>query len=191
MGAAPGRLPATILPVADILRFTTTAAPTGILADVRLLLADAFQGRFSDEDWEHTCGGFHLALVDQGSVVAHAAVVARDLDVGGEAWRTGYVEGVGTAPARQGTGLGSQVMAVATEAVRNEFEMGALSTGAHAFYARFGWERWQGPTYVRHGRHLVRTPDEDDGVMVLRFGPSTGIDLTQPIVCEARQGDDW
>jgi hypothetical protein len=44
---------------------------------------------------------------------------------------------------------------------------------------------------VRCGDDLVRTPDEDAGIMVLRFGPSAGVDLAAPISCEARTGDDW
>ena len=68
----------------------------------------------------------------------------------------------------------------------------ALSTSATAFYGRLGWERWRGPTYVRRGDgSLERTEDEDDGIMVLRFGPSGEVDLTSPICCEDRPGDAW
>ena len=72
-----------------------------------------------------------------------------------------------------------------------EFELGAFSTGRHAFYQRLGWERWQGPTFVRHGQNVVRTADEDDGIMVLRYGTTSGLDLAAPISCETRPGDDW
>ena len=48
-----------------------------------------------------------------------------------------------------------------------------------------------GPTFVRSGAAAVRSEDEDDGIMVLRFGPSAGVDLTEPLSCEARAGDDW
>lgn len=75
--------------------------------------------------------------------------------------------------------------------MRREHEMGGLSTGRHAFYERLGWERWQGPTFVRDGNDVIRTEDEDDGVMVLRSGPSAKIDLTASISCDARPGDDW
>ena len=81
----------------------------------------------------------------------------------------------------------SQIMQV----LRREFEFGALSTSRHDFYARLGWERWRGPTFVRHGRELVRSWDEDDAVMVLRYGPSLSVDLTASISCDARTGDDW
>jgi aminoglycoside 2'-N-acetyltransferase I len=78
-----------------------------------------------------------------------------------------------------------------TTVLRREFEMGALSTSRHAFYERLGWERWQGPTFVRDGAETIRTEAEDDGVMVLRFGPSARVDVTAPIACERRCGDDW
>jgi hypothetical protein len=75
--------------------------------------------------------------------------------------------------------------------VRREYELGALSTARHGFYARLGWECWQGPTFVRDGEHLIRTEDDDDGLMVLRFGPSAQVQLAAPITCAPRPGDDW
>ena len=69
--------------------------------------------------------------------------------------------------------------------------MGALSTGTYPLYERFGWERWRGPTFARRGPQLLRTEEDDDSVMVLRFGASLQLDLTAPISCPARGGDDW
>jgi aminoglycoside 2'-N-acetyltransferase I len=170
---------------------STGDLPPVLLAEIRTLVDAAFAGRFSDEDWTHGLGGRHVILTERGSVVAHASVVPRVLEVAGRPLRTGYVEAVATAPERQGSGLGTQAMAAVTGLVRQEYELGALSTGATGFYARLGWERWQGPTYVRHGARTVRTADEDDGIMVLRFGVSAAVDLTSSISCEARAGDDW
>jgi aminoglycoside 2'-N-acetyltransferase I len=126
-----------------------------------------------------------------GAVLAHAAVVPRAFEVAGRPLRTGYLEAVATDPARQGEGLGSLVLADATALVRSDFELGALSSGLHAFYERQGWERWRGPTFARHGGQAIRTEQDDDGVMVLRFGPSAALDLTAPLSCEGRRGDDW
>jgi aminoglycoside 2'-N-acetyltransferase I len=123
--------------------------------------------------------------------VAAGAVVPRTLFVGEREVRSGYVEGVATASDRQGSGLGTAVMRAVGEVVRDRYELGALSTSAHAFYEGLGWERWQGPTYVRDRDTVVRTEDEDDGIMVLRHGPSAGLDLTQALACGARPGDDW
>jgi aminoglycoside 2'-N-acetyltransferase I len=152
---------------------------------------DAFGGRFDDTDWEHALGGWHVLVTDGGALVAHAAVVPRDLRVDGQPVDAGYVEAVATAPARRGEGLATLAMREVDRLVRQHHHLGALSTGTHAFYARLGWERWRGPTFVRHGDELVRTPEEDDGIMVLRFGPSRTLDLAAPLSCEARSGDDW
>lgn len=171
--------------------FTTSEAPAGLLEQIRGMLDDAFAGEFSDDDWQHTLGGWHVVVMESGTSLAHAAVVARTLEVDGQPFRTGYVEGVATAPGRHGRGFGSLAMSHVMQILRREFEFGALSTSRHGFYERLGWERWRGPTFVRRGHELVRTPDEDDGVMVLRFGQSLAFDLNASISCDARTGDDW
>jgi hypothetical protein len=75
------------------------------------------------------------------------------------------------------------------ERLRERFDLGVLSTGRHSSYERLGWERWQGPSYVRQAYRIFRTADEDAGIMVLRYGPTAGLDLTQTITCESRSGD--
>jgi aminoglycoside 2'-N-acetyltransferase I len=170
---------------------TEDETPAALLGEIRLLVVDGFDGEFSDEDWDHTYGGWRVVALDAGSAVSHAAVVPRTIRVGDFPFQAGYVEGVATMSARQREGLGSQVMVEASRLVRSRFALGVLSTGRPGFYERLGWERWHGPTFVRDAGQLVRTPDEDDGILVLRFGPSQGIDLTTPISCDVRSGDDW
>jgi aminoglycoside 2'-N-acetyltransferase I len=177
--------------VPEVRVLATGDVPVALLAEIRTLVDAAFEGGFSDDDWAHGLGGRHVVLTEDGRPVAHASVVPRVLEVAGRPLRTGYVESVATAPARQGAGLGTRAMETITRLVREEYELGALSTSAPGFYARLGWERWQGPTYVRACARTFRTADEDDGIMVLRFGVSAAVDLTSPIACEARAGDDW
>lgn len=168
--------------------------PPAVLAATRRLVVTAFAAdgtEFSDDDWQHTTGGRRVVAFDGELPIAHAALVPRTLWVGDRGLRTGYVEGVATAADRQGSGIGSLVMTRVGELVLRDYEMGALSTGSPAFYSRLGWERWHGPTFVRDGDAWVRTPDEDDGVMVLRCGPTAEVDLTATISCERRSGDDW
>jgi aminoglycoside 2'-N-acetyltransferase I len=124
-------------------------------------------------------------------VVAHASVVPRVLEADGVPLRTGYVEGVATAASHRGRGIGSAVMTAIGDVIRAEYELGALGTGAYAFYESLGWERWHGPTLVRHPSGPVRTSWEDGAIMVLRFGASAGLDLGAPLSCEPRPGDDW
>lgn len=169
----------------------TRRLPDDLAASARAMLDEAFAGDFAESDWEHALGGWHVAVVDDGAVLAHAAIVGRVLMVGDRRVGTGYVEAVATTSARQRSGLGSRVMAEIGALVRRDHEMGALGTGEHAFYEALGWERWRGLTYVRTDGDLVRSPDDDDGVMVLRVGVSADVDLAAPISCEARAGDDW
>jgi aminoglycoside 2'-N-acetyltransferase I len=177
--------------VPEVRLLTTAEVPPELLAAARDLCYRAFAGRFADTDWDHALGGWHALALEGTELVAHASVVGRVLHVGGRGFRAGYVEAVATEPGRQGTGLGSLVMAPLGAVIRAETELGALSTGAHGFYQRLGWERWRGPTYVRRDGKPVRTPVEDDGVMVLRHGPSRGLDLSADITCDQRSGDDW
>lgn len=170
---------------------TTHELTTTRLEEIRRLCAAAFYGEFSDDDWQHTLGGHHCFALDGSAVVAHGAVVARRLVAGATSLRTGYVEGVATAPTRQGEGLGSAVMRALQQHVVETYDIGALSTGAHGFYRRLGWTSWRGPTYVATTRGLRRTPEDDDGIMVLRHGRHSALDPTRPLVCEERPGDDW
>ena len=169
----------------------TAEAPAELLAAIRAVLDDAFAGGFTEDDWDHSLGGWHIVVTDDDDVAAHAALVARPLEVDGRAVHTGYVEAVAVAPTRQRGGLGSLAMAELDRILQRNFAMGALSTGSPAFYERLGWERWQGPTFVRRADGLERTAEEDDGIMVRRFGPSAGVDLTAAVSCDDRAGDVW
>ena len=170
---------------------TTADLDERALEAIRCLLVEAFEGDFGGHDWDHTCGGWHVVVAEGDRVVSHAAVVARILDVDGLLLRTGYVEGVATVPDRQGHGLGSTAMEEAAAVIERDFDLGALSTGKHGFYERLGWERWRGPTFATDGVDRVRTPGDDAGVMVRRFGLSADVSLHAAITCEGRSGDDW
>jgi aminoglycoside 2'-N-acetyltransferase I len=173
--------------------------PTGDLtpaevSELRALLWAAFppgEEGFTEDDWEHALGGTHFLVEDDGAILAHASVVARELQVAGRAVRTGYVEAVATAPSSQGRGLGTIVMRAVNEHIRDGFDLGALGTGSHGFYERLGWETWRGPTSVRSDHGERRTPDEDGFVLVLRTPTSPALDITAPISCEWRPGDVW
>jgi aminoglycoside 2'-N-acetyltransferase I len=151
-----------------------------------------FGAAFDDDDADHTGGGVRLLVYDEGLLVGHAAVVPRRIDVADLVLRAGYVEGVAVLLEHQGRGVGTRLMrAVSTVIERGTFEIGVLSTGRRTFYERVGWQRWHGPSYVRYGDGLRRTPDEDDGLLVLLPRGSAAVDLTASITCESRPGDDW
>jgi aminoglycoside 2'-N-acetyltransferase I len=177
------------------LRRLETERLTGYQVEaIRSLLTAAFAGDgegFSDEDWAHAVGGMHFLLTRDDALVAHAAVIARELHIGDRPVQSGYVEAVATAGPHQGTGLGSQVMTDVAGFIEERFELGALSAAAPHFYERLGWLRWRGETWVRTEAGSVRTPDDDGGILVLPVAGFAVPDVTLPISCEWRPGDVW
>jgi aminoglycoside 2'-N-acetyltransferase I len=177
-----------------LVRVAATAELTGPeLDELHALMVDAFGDRVTAQDWQNTLGGRHVIVRAEaaGEVVAHAALIKRALVVAGRTLRTGYVEGVATRPDQGGRGHATAAMRVVNDIISAEFDIGGLSTGAQHFYERLGWERWCGPTYVDSPSGRVPTPEDDDGVMVLRASRSPTVDFTAPIVCDWRLGDVW
>lgn len=176
-------------------RVATPDLTTSEIAAICDLLVVAFGSDedevFTDDDWEHAIGGLHFVLEVDGGIVGHASVVERELHVAGRPLRTGYVEAVATAPARQGQGLGSLVMSEVTGYIRDRFELGALGTGRQRFYERQGWRTWAGPSAVRTAGGTRPTPEDDGYIMVLVTPTSPPLDLSVAISCDWRPGDVW
>ena len=165
------------------------------VAATRALLWAAFadvDGGMTEVDWEHALGGMHVLLERSGRLVGHASVIERELHVDGRPLRTGYVEAVAIDPQHQRQGLGSRLMTEVASCITESFELGALATGTPGFYERLGWLRWSGPTFVRAPSGLLRTPDEDDGILVLLTPSSPAmLDRSASISCDWRPGDVW
>ncbi|GAB2576322.1 aminoglycoside 2'-N-acetyltransferase [Paractinoplanes abujensis] len=167
----------------------TPALPDGQRSAVRRLLDDAFDGDFSDDDWEHALGGLHFLAVREDTIVAHAAVVQRSFFHADRAWRCGYVEAVAVHPAWRRQGLAGEVMAAAEQAIDRAYDFGALSASdaGRALYESRGWLPWRGRTAVLSPAGLSLTPDDDDSTFV-RGGP---LDLDGLLACDWRNGDVW
>ena len=179
---------------ARLQRLGTDELSRSELAELRTLFDEAWHGDdgFDDDDWAHALGGTHFLIEVDGTVRSHVSVVPRTLVTGGRDLRTGYVEAVATRERDRRLGYASELMRVATDFVDERYELGALGTGLFDFYARFGWERWRGPTSVRTGDGEVATPQEDGFVMVHRTPTTPGdLDLDAPISCDWRPGDAW
>lgn len=155
------------------------------------LLVDAFEGNFTDDDWDHTLGGMHALVYYHGALIAHAAVVQRRLLYKGAPLRTGYVEGVAVREDWRGQGLGTALMDGAEQVIRGAYPVGALSPSesARQLYLDRGWMQWKGPTSVLAPSGLTRTPEDDGGVFVLPV--SVDMDPTADLVCDWRTGDVW
>jgi len=155
------------------------------------MLDAAYDGDFADEDWRHACGGTHVWIEHEGIPVCHASVVRRRFECAGRALDVGYVEAVATIASRRREGLATAAMRRIADEIAAHHALGALSTGEHAFYARLGWERWLGPTAVDGPDGRMRTPEDDDGIMILRTPATRSLDPHGTIVCDWRDGDVW
>jgi aminoglycoside 2'-N-acetyltransferase I len=161
------------------------------LEAMRALFAAAWDGGFTEDDWEHTFGGVHVLRFDDGELVSHGAVAERTLWIDERPLRVGYLEAVATWPVHQGRGHGSAVVEALDEIVQRDHELGGLSTGRRSFYERLGWLRWRGPLAVRTTVGDVPTPLEGGAVFVLPTRRFPAPDLDARLVCDERNGDDW
>lgn len=159
-------------------------------AKVLALCSDAYEEDFTphmDKLGEAT----HVLAEVNGDVLSHAAWIVRELRVGRnrQPLYCAYVEAVATPLSLQRKGFGSAVLR-AIPAYLGSFDIAALSPSESDFYARSGWEKWEGPLfYVQRGTRFA-TPGEE--VMILRL-PKTpsNIDLFEELETDWRPGDVW
>jgi aminoglycoside 2'-N-acetyltransferase I len=135
-----------------------------------------------------------LARDDSGLLVSHVEWVPRWLQPAGHGLlRTAYVEAVATSPERQRLGLATALLRRFDEIVRDvaTWELAALSPSDSSFYARLGWELWQGPLAIRRDNRVDPTPPGEE-VMILRL-PRTPATLvtTSLLTAEWRVGELW
>jgi aminoglycoside 2'-N-acetyltransferase I len=161
-----------------------------VLATIRALLDAAFDGDFSDADWDHGLGGMHALAWSGAVLVGHASVVQRQFLHRDRPLRVGYVEGVAVHADHRRQGIGAAVMAPVERIIRAAYDLGALSSSeiGVALYEARGWQRWQGETWAFTPAGRERTEEDDDGVFVL---PVTRIDLNGTLTCDWRAGDVW
>ncbi|GAA3095661.1 aminoglycoside N-acetyltransferase AAC(2')-Id [Streptomyces rectiviolaceus] len=157
------------------------------LRAARALMAEAFDGDFTDQDWDHGLGGVH-ALVhdDSGLLLAHGSVVQRRILHNGRSLRVGYVEAVAVRPDRQRQGLGGQVMGVLEKVIDRAYALGALSAsdeGQRLYLAR-GWQEWKGAVGTLGPEGVVHMPDEEPPLL---WGAD--LDPAHELLIDWRDGD--
>jgi aminoglycoside 2'-N-acetyltransferase I len=162
--------------------------------DARRMVVEAFGGTeidFTDADWEHALGGMHALIFHHGALIAHAAVVQRQMLYRNSALRCGYVEGVAVREDWRGQGLAAALMDAAEQVIRGAYQLGALSAsqaGRHMYTSR-GWLPWRGPSSVLAPTGLLRTPEDDGSLFMLPV--TVELDTNEAIACDWRDGDAW
>ncbi len=163
--------------------------------DAKRMVIDAFEGEFTEVDWDHSLGGMHAMIFDHGALIAHAAVVQRRLLYRDTALRCGYVEAVAVREDWRGQGLARAVMDAAEQVIRGAYQLGALSAtdAGRPIYIARGWLPWRGPTSVLAPAGLTRTPDDDNALFVLPVSMPGDmmLDTAAEITCDWREGDVW
>jgi aminoglycoside 2'-N-acetyltransferase I len=130
--------------------------------------------------------GLHVLAWSGETLVGHAVVTTRWLQAGVKPLlRTAYVDAVATSSAYQGQGVGTAVMEHLASLVTS-WDIACLETERESFYARLGWEVWQGPLAGRTDDGLIPTPDQT-GVMILRLPNSPPLDLEESLTIEVNQ----
>ena len=161
-----------------------------IEADLLKLMSDAFEGDFSDEDWQHTHGGIRFLGYLGNELIGHGAVISRSMKVDGEETKVGYVEAIAIDPRHWRQGYGSRLISEITLYCRSQFSFSMLSTGERAFYRKYGWLDFEGESFILQGEDEVRSKEEDEGLMYL-FGIDAVVQAPRKIVCDFRAGDAW
>ncbi|MFF9345771.1 GNAT family N-acetyltransferase [Streptomyces sp. NPDC014734] len=161
------------------------------LDEIHAFLDIAFEGDFSEEDWDHGLGGIHAYVRDGSGLLAHGSVVQRRVVLAGRSYRVGYVEAVAVRADRRREGLGWRVMAALEEVVDGAYAFGALSASeaGAALYAGRGWRVWPGRIAAQAAHGVERLPDEEGSTYVR---PVTGGALpagSGTLVFDWRDGD--
>ncbi|MEV5687492.1 MULTISPECIES: GNAT family N-acetyltransferase [unclassified Streptomyces] len=158
------------------------------LAGIRDLLDAAFDGDFSDGDWDHTLGGVHACVRDgSGLLLAHGSVIQRRVVHAGRSYRVGYVEGVAVSAEHRRQGLGGRVMAALERVIDGAYAFGALSASdaGAALYASRGWEPWPGQLAAQGADGIEPLPDEEGSTYVRGALPAR----SGTLVFDWRDGD--
>ena len=155
------------------------------------LVADAFGGDFGDTDWQHALGGMHALIWHRGALIAHGAVVQRQLLHRQAALRCGYVEAVAVQASWRGQGLATAILDACEQVIRGAYQIGGLRSselGARLYTAR-GWLPWRGPTSALSPTGIRRTPDDDGTVFALPL--TVDLDPAAELTCDWRAGAVW
>jgi aminoglycoside 2'-N-acetyltransferase I len=157
---------------------------------IKLMLDEAYEDDFSEEDWIHTFGGVRFLGTIGGEIVAHGAIVPRKISINEELVVVGYLEGIAVSSNHQRQGVGRQLLSSITDFCQSEYQISMLSTDEFDFYGNLGWKRFTGKSGVLIDGEAILTPDEDEGLMYL-IGKGGFTQEICSAYCDPREGDHW
>jgi aminoglycoside 2'-N-acetyltransferase I len=153
----------------------STAVPAPVRQSLLELCSDAY-----DEDFtaylQLLSPAVHVFGWLEGELVSHVAWVERALHVDNAmTLKSAYIEAVATHPRHQRRGYAGAIL-TSIPPLLGEYDVAALAPSHASFYARLGWEKWQGPlTYLDPAGVEFPTPEEE--VMIYRL-PRTPASLS-------------
>ncbi|MFD4945310.1 GNAT family N-acetyltransferase [Streptomyces sp. NPDC058239] len=161
------------------------------LDEIHTFVDTAFEGDFSDDDWDHGLGGIHAYVRDGSGLLAHGSVVQRRVIHEGRSYRIGYVEAVAVRADRRREGLGGRVMAALEQVVDGAYAFGALSASVAgaALYAGRGWQVWPGRIGVQGRYGVERLPDEEGSTYIRGVAGSVPPPASGTLIFDWRDGD--
>ena len=160
------------------------------LPAIRNLLSDAYEDDFSEQDWLHTCNGIRFLGTFDNAIVAHGAVVPREILINGQSLEVGYLEGIAVSREYQGQGIGGLLLKSISDFSFSQYQLSMLSTDEFDFYSKYGWKKFSGKSGVIIKGEIKMTPDEDEGLMYL-IGSSGSFEEIHTAYCDFRGGDFW
>jgi len=167
-----------------------TALTSALREQILALCNDAYEQDFA-ANFDLLGQAIHVVAREAGRLVSHAAWVAREVRVGVQRVRlaSAYIEAVATPTKLQRQGYGTYVLRALPPLLR-DFDIAVLSPSEPEFYARSGWELWQGPlSYIANGRRIA-TPGEDVMIYRLPRTPSS-LDPRELLETDWRPGEVW
>ncbi|MEV6653221.1 GNAT family N-acetyltransferase [Streptomyces sp. NPDC051219] len=161
------------------------------LQEIRVLLDAAFDGDFSDQDWDHGLGGIHTFVRDAHGLAAHGSVIQRRLLHRGRSYRVGYVEAVAVRADRRRQGLGTRVMDALEKVIDGAYALGALSASddGAALYTARGWALWSGRISALGPDGIVPLPAEEDSTYLRPAAGGLLPDPASELLFDWRDGD--
>ncbi|MFI6940230.1 GNAT family N-acetyltransferase [Streptomyces sp. NPDC050418] len=151
---------------------------------------DGAPHRYDETSWQHCQGGTHFLLRHEGRLASHAALVPRTVEQGGLQWRCAYGESMATLPDLRHLGLGTCLLALASQEVKNAYDIGAFGASKYGYYGRMGWERWPGRTFhLKDGKRAESCANGGDVMYLLP--DHSAIDPNGELTIDWREGDIW